>query len=263
MTSRFLRPGALALVLAVALSACSSGPLVTDAPTVDRPAGFPSHSVQQIRDAVRLSAGAVRSVQSDGKVEITSPRLNQKASFSLRATLGDSVTAVLRGPFGIEGGRVVATADSFLAADRLNRKLIVGPASAAERYLPGAGSAERVARAATGLLVPGAGVDWQRGTADGRYTLLGTLEGGARREYTIDPALWRVVRVREFDASGALTGEQIAEAFDTVDGFVLPRRVTLRADDTVVVIEHRSVELNVPVRHLWRRPDGYEIVRVR
>lgn len=261
MTLRLPRTGLLALAFVV--SACSSGPLVTDAPETDAPAGFPNHSVQQIRDAVRLSAGGVRTVQSDGKAEITSPRLDQKVSFSLRATLGDSVTAILRGPFGIEGGRAVATPDSFLAADRLNRKLIVGPASAAERYLPGAGSAERVARAATGLLVPGAGVDWQRGTVEGRYTLLGTLEGGARREYTVDPALWRVVRVREFDAGGALVGEQTAEAFDTVDGFVIPRRVTLRAGETVVVIEHRSVELNVPVRHLWRRPDGYELVRVR
>ena len=251
------------LALALVASACSSGPLVTDAPEADAPAGFPNHSVQQIRDAVRLSAGVVRTLQSDGKAEIASPKLDQRVSFSLRATFGDSVTAVLRGPFGIEGGRAVATADSFLAADRLNRKLIVGPAGAAERYLPGAGSAERVARAATGLLIPGAGVDWQRGTVDGRYTLLGTLEGGARREYTVDPALWRVVRVREFDAEGALVGEQTAEAFDTVDGVVLPRLVTLRAGDTEVVIEHRSVELNVPVRHLWRRPDGYEIVQVQ
>ena len=257
-----MTPRVLLAALAVALPACSSGPLVTDAPDTDAPTGFPNHSVQQIRDAVRLSAGGVRTVKSDGKAEIASPSLDQRVSFSLRATLGDSVTAVLRGPFGIEGGRAVATADSFLASDRINRRLIVGPASAAERYLPGAGSAERVARAATGLLIPGAGVDWQRGTVDGRYTLLGTLQGGARREYTVDPALWRVVRVREFDAGGALVGEQTAEAFDTVDGFVVPRRVTLRAGDTVVEIEHRAVELNRSVRHLWKRPDGYETVRV-
>ena len=253
---------ALLLAAAVALPACS-GPLVNDAPVVATPTGFPNHSVQQIRDAVRLSAGAVRTVSSDGKVRIASPKLNQDASFSLRAGLGDSVTVVLRGPFGIEGGRAVATPDSFLVADRLNRRMLVGPASAAERYVPGAGSTERVARAATGLLIPGAGVDWRLGRTASAYTLRGVLEGGSEREYTVDPSLWRVTRVREFDADGALVGEQTAEAFDTVDGVVIPRRVTLRAGETTVELEHRSVALNDGIRHLWRRPSGYEVVPIR
>lgn len=251
-------------LVAVALVApACSGPLVNDAPVVVTPTGFPNHSVQQIRDAVRLSAGTVRTLKSDGKVRISSPRLNQDASFSLRATLGDSVTVVLRGPFGIEGGRAVATPDSFLAADRLNRRLLVGPASAAERYLPGAGSTERVARAATGLLIPGAGVTWQLGTTPTAYTLRGVLQGGTEREYTVDPALWRVTRVREFDVAGTLVGEQTAEAFDTVGGVVIPRRVTLTAGETTVELEHRSVELNGALRHLWRRPDGYEVIPIR
>ena len=251
------------LALAAALSACSQGPLVTDAPDTGVAVGYPNHSAQQIRDSVRVSAGVVRTVAADGKVRIESSQINQDASFSLRARLGDSLTVVIRGPFGIEGGRALATPDSFLAADKINKRLYLGPASAAERYVPGASSTERVARAATGLLIPGAGVDWQLSHADGRYTLDGRLAGGARRRYTIDPSIWRVTRVVEIASDGTVAGTQTFSAFDTIDGLVMPRLVVLENDDMRVELEHRSVTLGGPVRQLWRRPNGYEQVRIR
>ena len=257
-----LRTSAL-LLLAAAVSACSSGPLVRDAPDTDVAVGFPNHSVQQIRDSVRISAGGVRAVSADGKVRIDSRQVNQDASFSLRARLGDSLTVVIRGPFGIEGGRALATPDSFLAADKINKRLLLGPASAAERYVPGASSTERIARAATGLLIPGSGVDWQLSHAGSVYLLDGMLAGGARRQYTIDPSIWRVTRVVEIDPDGREAGRQRFEAFDTIQGVVMPRLVIIERDDLRVELEHRSVTLGGPVRQLWRRPSGYEIVPIR
>ena len=245
------------LALATAASACS-GPLVTDAPDTQTAVGYPNHSADQIRQEMRRSLGPIQTVSSDGKVRIASAQLNQDASFSLRARLGDSLTVVVRGPFGIEGGRALATPDSFLAADKINKRLYLGPAAAAERYVPGAGSSERVARAATGLLVPGSGVDWQLTHAGGRYSLDGILDGGARRRYTIDPAVWRVTRVLEIAPDGTISGEQTFGAFDTVQGVVVPRRVTIESGGNRIELEHRSVTLNGAVRQLWRRPSGYD-----
>ena len=248
------------LVLALVAAGCGpTGPLVRDAPDAAAPSGYPDHSVEQIVAAVAASVAPVQSAAADGDLAVEGPDGSQSASFSLRARLADSVAVVVRGPLGVVAGRGLATADSFYAADRINRQFVYGPVSAAERYVPGAGSSERLARAALGLLVPEPDVAWSRTAEDGLYRLVGRLSGGAAREYTVDPALWRVVRVREFDRAGRSVGLFEAEAFDTVDGVVVPRRVRLEGGGTTLALEHRRLALNPPdLRLRFERPEGYE-----
>jgi hypothetical protein len=250
------------LVVLVA-SGCAHGPLVREEPVGDVDADYPSHTSVQISERVAASVAPALSMAADGDIRIVSPRLNQNASFSLRARLRDSLTVVVRGPFGIEGGRGLVTPVAFEAVDRINRVLYRGPVSAADRYVPGAGSSERIARAALGLLVPEAEVRWTVTPANDLYTLRGRLAGGTVREYVVDPRLWRVVRVREFDAEGRAAGSQTFEAFDTVDGLVLPRRVVLEGDGTEITLEHRRLVLNPPdLRLRYARPEGYRLVEI-
>lgn len=254
------------LLAAIALvgAGCSHGPLVTNAPEAATPSGYPNHTVPEILAAIEASVAPVRSVAADGDLSIRSDDDSQSATFSLRARLADSLTVVVRGPLGIEGGRGLVTPDSFFAADRINRQLLLGPVGAADRYVPGAGSSERVARAALGLLVPEADVAWTLTPLDGQYRLVGSVTGVGAREYLVDPGLWRVVRVREFDADGRQAGSQTAEAFDTVDGVVLPRRVRLDGAGTVVEVEHRRLTVNPPdLRLRFERPEGYEVVEIQ
>lgn len=258
---------ALLSALALAATGCSHGPLVTDAPTPVAAVGYPSHSQQQIIAAVAAAVAPVRSVAADGQVDIASSRIDQEASFSLRARLvgraSDSLTVVIRGPFGIEGGRGVVTGDSVLAADRINRVLYVGPASAAERYVPGGSSPEAAARVVLGLLVPEADVAWEVRPENNRYTLRGRLPGGTTREYTVDPGLWRVVAVREFDASGALRGQQDVSDFDLVGGVAMPRRVHVSGAGVEVTFEHRRLVVNPDdLRLAFNRPD-YRVVEIQ
>ena len=261
-----IRP-ALLVLLAVAGAGCSRSPLVPDTPTPVAPVGYPSHTAPQIVAAVAASVAPVRSASADGTVTIASARLNQDATFSLRARLAglrtDSLTVTVRGPFGIEGGRGLVTADSVLAVDRINRVLYVGPASAAERYVPGGGSPEAAARVVLGLLVPEAAVAWEVRPANGRYTLTGRLASGIRRVYTVDPALWRVVAVREYDAAGALRAQQDVSEFERVDGVMLPRRVHVAGAGTDVTFEHRRLSVNpAELRLGFSRPD-FRVVRLR
>ena len=258
-----MRPLLLALLLAAA-GCTPSGPLVRDAPESETPMGYPNQTAEQIAAAVRASVAAVQSAAADGNLQIAGPDESQSATFSLRVRIGDSLTAVVRGPLGIEGGRGLVTPDSFYAADRINRQFLVGPVRAADRYVPGAGSQERIARAALGLLVPEADVEWSVAAADGLYRLVGRLPGGTAREYTVDPALWRVTRVLEFDAQGRSAGRQTFEAFDTVEGVVLPRRVVLEGGGTTVTLEHRQIRVNPPdLRLRFQRPDDYERVVIQ
>ena len=261
MTARL----ALLLALALALGGCLPQPLVSDAPEGGAPAGYPDQPLSVVIGSVEASVAAFRSVAADGDLSYTSPAESQSASFSLRARLADSVVVTVRGPLGIEGGRALLTADSVFVANRLQRQFLLGPLSAADAVVPGASLDGRIARAALGLLVPERDVAWSLVASDGLYRLTGRLPGGVgSRSYTVDPAIWRVVRVVEFDAGGRQIGEQTAEAFDTVDGVVLPRRVRLAGQGTTVELEHRRLVVNPDeLRLRFVRPTDYETVEVR
>ena len=252
----------LALVSALLLAGCSAGPLVRDAPDLDTPTGYPNHSTAQVIEAVAMSVAPVLSIAADGDLDVSSDAVEQGATFSLRARLADSVTVVVRGPLGIVGGRGLATPDSFYAADRINDVYLLGPISAAERFVPGVTSAEQATRAALGLLVPEPGLAWTQTAADGTYRLIAPSPAGGALELTVDPSVWRVVRVRQFGADGRQRASQTAEAFDTVDGVVLPRRVTLEGEGTVIRLEHRRLVVNpADLRLRFTPPEGYETIR--
>ncbi len=170
----------------------------------------------------------------------------------------------MRGPLGITVGRGLVTADSAFLANQLQDEFVLGPLSAADGIVPGASRDGRVIRAALGLLVPEADVAWTRTAQDDLYVLTGRLPGGVgSRSYTVDPAIWRVVRVVDFAPDGAQVGSQTAQAFDTVDGVVLPRRVRLEGADTVIELEHRRLVVNPPdLRLRFVRPEGYQVVEI-
>ncbi|GAB5534246.1 MAG: hypothetical protein Rubg2KO_04950 [Rubricoccaceae bacterium] len=256
--------GLFLLAVALGVSACSSGPLVRDAPEVETDAGYPNHSSAQILTEIEASVSPVGTVQSDGSLTISSPSLNQDAGFSLRSELADSTTAVLRGPFGIIAARALLTSDFFIGLDQLNKRLYEGPVSAAERFVPGAGAPGRGARALFGLIAPEPEIDWTVEAGNDLYLLTGTMPGGSARTYVVDPALWRVVSVKDVDRAGGVIGSQMYEAFDTIDGVVLPRRVVLRAGDNTIVLEHRNLEPNPEDLQIrFTRPtSGYEVIPV-
>ena len=253
-----------ALVGLTALAGCGpTGPLVRDAP-VGEAAGFPDHTVEQIVASVEASVAPVLSVAADGDLRIVQGGSDQSASFSLRTRLGDSTTVVVRGPLGITVGRGLVTADSVFLSNQLRDEFVLGPLSAADAIVPGASQDGRVIRAALGLLVPEADVAWTRSVQGQTYQLTAALPNGAgSRAYTIDPAVWRVVRVVEFGPDGRQVGLQEVEAFDTVDGVVLPRRVRLESPDASIDLEHRRLEVNpADLRLRFSRPEGYDVIEI-
>ena len=252
------------LALSFVVAGClPRGPLVQDAPE-GTAAGYPDHSVDQIIGSVAASVAPVERIAADGDLTFTSPQESQSATFSLRARLADSVTVVVRGPLGIEGGRALLTADSVFVINKLADQFVLGPLSAADAVVPGASVDGRIARAALGLLVPEREVDWTLVAREGLYQLTGRVPGGeGSRAYTVDPALWRVVRVVEFDADGRQSGEQSVASFDTVDGVVLPREVRLAGAGTTVELTHRRLVVNPEdLRIRFVRPTGYEVIEV-
>ncbi len=250
-------------VLTVVLAGClPRGPLVPDAPG-GASAGYPNHSVAQIIGAVASSVAPVQSVAADGDLEYVSPDESQTLTYSLRARMADSMSVVVRG-FGIVGGRALVTRDSVFVINRLSDQFLLGPLSAADAIVPGASQDGRIARAALGLLVPERDVDWTLVASSGVYQLTGRVPEGGSRAYTVDPALWRVTQVLEFDSDGRQVGVHTAGDFETVDGVVLARTVRLEGAGTTLDLSHQRLVVNPEeLRIRFSRPDGYEVIKVR
>ena len=251
----------LLLLVALVLAGCSRGPLVEDAPAGGPVAGFPNHTAGQIYDLVAASLRPIEAYRSEARFEATGPGRDLSASAGLRARLSDTLLAVVRGPLGIEGGRALLTRDSLFAIDRLNGRLYVGGVRAAERYVPVDGLSGRLARILLSLEPPPVDRDWRLRAQAGRY-VLATPDGA--EQWTVDPRIWRVTEVVERAADGRRL-VRTYDAFDQVDGVVVPRRVVLASPDdgAQVTIEHREVTINPPGLDFPFRPSGdAEVVRI-
>ncbi len=256
---------ALLFVVSLSLAACSSGPLVDDAPEGQLPDAYPYHTAPQIRDAIQRSTASVAFYSADGRIEIRTPTIDQKATYSIRSRLADSTTMTVRGPLGIEGGRGLVTPRDFVAYDKLNGRLYVGDVGVAERYIPGTGSSRLLAQAMAGLLAPEANADWTVTPDSGRYLLVHRRTDRTRRVLVVDPSLWRVVQAQEIDASNVVVADQRFSAFDTIGGVVMPRRVVLVAPSEGVrlTLEHNRLLVNPSdFRLRFNRPTGVDVIEI-
>ncbi|MEL6614525.1 MAG: DUF4292 domain-containing protein [Bacteroidota bacterium] len=260
---------ALALLLCLAsLSACTPGGIVIDdEPDAELPDAYPYHTAEQIGDAIRSSTAPVAFYAADGRMNIESPQLDQRATYTIRSRFADSTVLNVRGPLGIEVGRALVTPDEFVGYDKFNKRLFVGDPTVADRFVPGAGDSRVLSLAMAGLLAPEADAAWTVTPDSGRYLMVHRRTDGTRRILIVDPGLWRVTLAQEVDASNAVVAEQRFSAFDTIDGVVMPRRIVLVAPPraTRLTLEHNNLDANPEdFRLRFRRPadDDVEVIPI-
>ena len=256
-------PRLLAALLLLTAAGCS-GPLVRNAPNVDAPADFPGHTAEQIAYQLATGANDIHSFRSEGRLHIESPTFSQGVGVSIRASLADSLYTKLRGPLSIEIARTLITADSILAHDKLNHKFYYGALTVMDRYVPGAGEPGLLAKTLLGLIVPTV-TESTTVEADSQYYYVSVMDaaGHVRERWTVDPALWRVVRMEERAADGTVMTSRAFSSFDVVDDVVLPRHVVLSsaAEGITISIEHRQLTVNPdPLTFPFSRPRDVEFI---
>ncbi|MCH7639955.1 MAG: DUF4292 domain-containing protein [Bacteroidetes bacterium] len=256
-------PRLLAALILLTAAGCS-GPLVRNAPDVQAPAGFPGHTAEQIAYQLATQAPAIRAFRSEGRLHIESPTISQGVGISIRASLADSLYAKLRGPLSVEVARTLITADSILAHDKLNHKFYYGPLAVMDRYVPGAGEPGLLAKTLLGMIVPTV-TESTTVEADSQYYYLSMMDaaGHLRERWTVDPALWRVVRMEERASDGSILTRRTFSSFDVVDDVVLPRHVELSSptEGITVSIEHQQLTVNPdPLTFPFSRPRDVEFI---
>jgi hypothetical protein len=206
------------------------------------PDAFPNHTHADIQRAVQGRTDTLNAFEGDIRMELNSPMRDGRFRATLRQRRTDSLWMNVRGPLGINAARMLVTPDSFYVHDRINNELAVGPVETAQRVLPVPMSGELLFENLLGLLVPPRGPEWSVRADSMLYHI--EHESG-RYTYSVDPAVWRVVRYEERAANGSLVDERIFADHTRVAGVLLPTRVVLRRprENVRALIAYRSITL--------------------
>ncbi len=232
------------VVLMLWVAGCSgSRPVVDNRP--DLPEGFPSHTLAQIQQQIRLAAAdTLVSFQGKANLSLRSPELKGNVTAHIKHRRDDSLYMTLTATLGIEAARMLVTPDSFFVYDRINKKLNYGSMAYASTVLPAALIGDDVFRNLLGLLLPEPDVAWQLDADTAYYH----LRDDAGRHFIIDSSLWRVVRYEQRTPQGDLVEARTFTEHDIFDGVFVPRRVILQRplDDTSISMYYRELTLNPP-----------------
>lgn len=233
---------ALSLIGILFLTGCSGGQRLARADK-DLPAGFPSHTVDEIIATLPSFPAALHRVVAESQVALSSPAESGRFTARTEYIHPDSMFVRVTFPLGIEGARVMTAGDSAWVYDRIENVLYSGTQERIALVLPGAIAGTRLIEMATGFLIPDPEIDWVLET-DSTLYLLHSPDGTIR--YTIDPGLWRVVGVRWNDSEGTILEQRWYTDFITVEDEVLPRRMSLSRplDDVRISMALRKIDLH-------------------
>lgn len=228
----------VAVCLALAGCRSSSTMVLPD----DVPSNFPNHSANQIVGLLVADTDTLSSFTAKASLAVRSPNESLSFSSDMSHRRGDSLYMSIKPALGIEAGRALVTADSFFVYDRIKKKLYYGDIENAGEHLPGPVSGDNVFGSLLGLPDLNSG-SWQV-TADSIHYYLSDERRG--ESYTIDPRIWRVVRFERVDDMGDVIEYMAYSEFDSLDGFILPRKMIYEhlKEDKTASIYYRSLDLN-------------------
>ncbi len=209
------------LLPVVLLAACASGPVVVSNADV---AGWPNHTARDILRRLPLAPSALDELSAVAEVSVASPEESGRFSARIAYRRGDSMLVRVRFPLGIEGARVLVTADSAFVYDRTEGTLVAGTPDNISAVLPVAVAGTDLVTLATGFIHPDPRLDWQVRTDSLLYELRASDTGD---RWLIDPVEWRVVFAEFRNPDGAIREQRWYASFDDMDGIRVPRRVSV------------------------------------
>ncbi len=231
---------ALALGTSLGLFGCS-GPSASTAPGT-MPEAFPNHSADQIRQLIQEPSDTLQAFSGTARVSVRTPSQDRSFNADVRQRRADSLFMRFS-LFGMEGGRMLLTPDSVYFYDSRNRSLRVGPLADAQSLLPVPVADGDVFANMLGLIAPSGGTDWSVEADSALYYL---SDPSGRREWTVDPSRWRVVRYTKEDADGTVLEKRHFSNFRLVDGVVVPHQVVFRRpqENLRARIDYDTITLN-------------------
>ncbi len=223
-------------VLIMATGACST--TRSTLPFSDAPLLSTQEVIQEVQ-AGMWSYPATVQIEAD--LSVRSPAFNGTVRADIMHRRGDTLYASLSvSALRIEAGRLWTTADSFYYHDRLERRVIYGPAAFIDLVMPGLFGGSAAYERLLGLLRPDADASWDLAFNAAQYEL---TRADARLRFTIDPSYWRVVLYEARTPDSTLLEALRYADFSSSGGHIHPMRVVLQrpGDGISVAASFRSV----------------------
>jgi hypothetical protein len=207
------------------------------------PAEFPNHDRNAIISAVSLAVESFHGLETKSRMRFETPTENRSVNLEIKYRRADSLLVKAKVTLGIEAVRSLITPDSFFVYDRLSKRLYEGAVDQAYRLLPTPGPLDEMFESIAGLIQVEQEEDW-RISHDSLYYYLSTPDRTTM--LTVDPRLWRVVRLEDKTSTGDLIERRTFEDFDRFGEFVVPRRIEVERPlvGEHYQVYHRAVQVN-------------------
>ena len=212
----------LVLIVGLGAGCMSSNPARTSSGSL--PDRFPHHTAADILERLPAYPASMNRLYAEARIALSSPEESGRFTAKIDYLHPESLLVRVTFPLGVEGARVLVTADSAWVYDRIEKVVWTGSPERVAEMLPGAVAGLHLVELAMGFEQPNRDGSWHVDTDSTLYLLTST---DRRLRYTIDPSLWRVVAIKEWDAEGTLLEQRWYSDFTEVQGETLPRRMAL------------------------------------
>ena len=212
----------LVLIIGLVAGCVTSNP--TRSSTGSLPDQFPHHTAADILERLPAYPVSMNRLYAEARIALSSPEESGRFTAKIDYLHPESLLVRVTFPLGVEGARVLVTTDSAWVYDRIEKIVWTGSPERVAGMLPGAVAGLHLVELATGFEQPNRDGSWHVDTDSTLYLLTST---NGRLRYTIDPSLWRVVAIKEWDADGTLLEQRWYSDFIAVHGEILPRRMAL------------------------------------
>ncbi|HRR09160.1 MAG TPA: DUF4292 domain-containing protein [Rhodothermales bacterium] len=224
-------------------------PPITTPPQIEPPTLPPQKSAEaqlaeEIIARMEMARPRLHRLTATSSMEIDSPELEQSVTAQSRYDFGKGLYTSYRATaINFEGARSLVTRDSFFVYNRIEKELIYGPITLANRFLPVSGTIEQIMAILTGSVVPENGFSWEA-FQNGGQILLRTTD--LRQQFTVDARSYRVSKIELRNSKNELTEQIIYHEPTTFGSLLIPRRVEMFQPfaKRTVKIYHRNFDLN-------------------
>ncbi|MFH5832625.1 DUF4292 domain-containing protein [Halalkalibaculum sp. DA3122] len=228
----------LAVCFLVALSAACSSPRIA---TVDTDRDFERSPVRGDTLLAHLPdySASLNTIRGKGKAIVSEPGNSERVTVYFSGNRGKSLVTI-KNALGIEGGQLLSEGDSLLIynkVDRTARKI-----SVLDRNVTSIGHLASVNVLEMINFVPRQGRTLRVYESENRYLVV--MKSGTK--VYIDKNNYNVRRVDQPTSANLPYSRIIYEAYGTINGFKLPRRVTIFSADaeSKVALLIQSLEIN-------------------
>lgn len=212
----------LVLIVGLGAGCMTSNPIRTSSGSL--PDQFPHHTAADILERLPAYPASMSRLYAEARIALSSPEESGRFTAKIDYLHPESLLVRVTFPLGVEGARVLVTTDSAWVYDRIEKIVWTGSPERVAGMLPGAVAGLHLVELATGFEQPNRDGSWHVDT-DSTLYLLTSKDG--RLRYTIDPSLWRMVAIKEWDSDGTLLEQRWYSDFIEVQGETLPRRMAL------------------------------------